>query len=72
MVEATREDVSTGARSRERRYCISSRVLDAEQAANAVRAHWLIENQLHWVLDMRVGEDACTVRTQPAHAAAAL
>lgn len=66
MVEATRQDARTGAGSTERRYYISSRVLDAEQAAHAVRAHWLIENQLHWVLDMSFGEDACTVRTQHA------
>ena len=35
-------------------------------ATCAVRAHWLIENQLHWVLDMSFGEDACTVRTRRA------
>ncbi len=26
------------------------------------REHWHIENRLHWVLDMTMGEDACTVR----------
>lgn len=66
MVQATRQDATTGAGSKEQRYYISSRALDAEQAARAVRAHWLIENQLHWVLDMTFGEDACTVRTQHA------
>jgi predicted transposase YbfD/YdcC len=28
----------------------------------AVRAHWGIENWLHWVLDVGFGKDASTVR----------
>ena len=27
------------------------------------RGHWGIENQLHWVKDVVLGEDACRVRT---------
>jgi hypothetical protein len=27
-----------------------------------VRAHWAIENQLHWMLDVGFGEDASMVR----------
>lgn len=27
-----------------------------------VRAHWGVENSLHWVLDAQMGEDACAVR----------
>jgi len=45
-----------------RRYCISSRVLRAEDLAVAVRVHWGIENRLHWVLDVSYGDDGCTVR----------
>ena len=36
----------------EQRYYISSRELTAEELAKAVRAHWAIENQLHWMLDV--------------------
>lgn len=46
----------------EQRFYISSRTLTAEELALAVRAHWGIENQLHWVLDVNFGEDGCQVR----------
>lgn len=44
------------------RYYLSSRELTAEDLATAARAHWGIENRLHWMLDVQFGEDACTVR----------
>lgn len=48
--------------STERRYYIASRPLTAQQLAEAVRAHWRIENSLHWVLDVTFREDLARVR----------
>lgn len=48
----------------ERRYFISSKKrLAAKTALSTVRAHWGIENSLHWVLDMAFREDDCRVRS---------
>ena len=46
----------------EKRYYISSRSLSAAQLAHTVRAHWRIENRLHWMLDVCFGEDDCMIR----------
>jgi hypothetical protein len=35
---------------------------DARALLGLVRSHWLIENQLHYVRDVTLGEDACRVR----------
>jgi predicted transposase YbfD/YdcC len=52
---------SIGNESLEYRYYISSAVLTEERFAQAVRGHWGIENQLHWVLDITMKEDACSI-----------
>lgn len=41
----------------EKRYYLLSLPLDATGFATAVRGHWGIENQLHWVLDVGFRED---------------
>lgn len=51
-----------GKREVETRYYISSRVLSAHLLLQAVRDHWKVENQLHWVLDVVFGEDAHQLR----------
>lgn len=45
----------------ETRYFISSLRGSVKKFARAVRAHWGIENRLHWTLDMAFGEDACGI-----------
>ncbi len=47
----------------ERRYYLSSLPVDVAQLAKAVRGHWAVENQLHWVLDVVFGENQSRART---------
>jgi len=64
MVESTRqigEKITT-----EHRYYISSKPVKAVEMGNLIRAHWGIENKLHWVLDMSWGEDASQIREKTA------
>ena len=49
--------------SRERRYYLSSLPGDVALFARAVRGHWAIENNLHWVLDVVLGEAQSRART---------
>jgi predicted transposase YbfD/YdcC len=60
MVKSERrigDDVSTKVR-----YYISSLPADAKLQLEAVRGHWGIENQAHWVLDVAFREDDCRIR----------
>lgn len=47
----------------EKRYYLSSAALDAKTFARAVRAHWGIENRLHWVLDVVFHDDLARLRS---------
>lgn len=48
---------------RESRYYLSSLEGDAQKLLEYTRAHWSIENQCHWVLDVIFNEDGCRART---------
>jgi predicted transposase YbfD/YdcC len=52
-----------GRTERERRYYLASAKLDARTFAAAVRAHWHVENRLHWVLDVVFHDDLVRLRT---------
>ena len=69
VVESVRQ-VGDGPVTTERRYYLSSLNVDVRTFARAVRGHWAVENSLHWVLDVQMGEDRSRART--GHAAANL
>ncbi len=65
MVEASR--IEKNKTQVNRRYFISSLGQDKEaKVAEAIRAHWQIENALHWRLDVVFGEDQSRARARNA------
>jgi predicted transposase YbfD/YdcC len=53
-----------GKTSVEQRFYISSLPADAGRLATAVRAHWAVENSLHWCMDVTFADDQMRARTK--------
>jgi predicted transposase YbfD/YdcC len=68
QITATREDKASGAVQRQTRYYLLSRLMSAQEFLDTVRAHWTIENSLHWVLDVIMREDQARARKDHAPA----
>src|ERR1700674_2279922 len=66
VVESRRE--INGRITDETRFYITSLVMLAAVVGPMIRAHWAIENSLHWVMDMVFRDDECRVRTDHAPA----
>lgn len=62
MVVCFRTNKSNNKTSAEARFYISSQQLMPKKANDIVRGHWHVENKLHWVLDVILGEDRGTKR----------
>lgn len=60
LIERTRE--VHGKTSVEKHYYVSSLPPDPKVHAGVVRAHWGVENHLHWALDVTWGEDRRIIR----------
>jgi predicted transposase YbfD/YdcC len=66
VIRVERERTIEGRTSVEVAYFITSldrERADADRLLGLIRAHWQIENRLHYVRDVTLGEDACRVRT---------
>ena len=57
------ERLLQGKTTLEQRFYISSLAADAERISHAVRAHWSIENRLHWSMDVTFNDDQMRART---------
>jgi len=62
MVKRERRSLDNQPLSQETAYFLSSLPPDAERLLNAIRAHWSIENNFHWTLDVVFHEDDARLR----------
>ncbi len=61
-----RERTVNGKTTEEPHYFIASGRMGARKAAHAMRSHWSIENNLHWHLDVHLGEDRSRIQERNA------
>ena len=66
IVMIQRARLAAGNLSVERQYYVSSLPPQARKIAKVIREHWGVENGLHWILDVQMGEDACAVHDRVA------
>lgn len=65
MIAMVESEVERGGKTTiARRYYLSSAKLSQDLFARAVRAHWGIENQLHWTMDVVFHDDLMRLRTE--------
>lgn len=57
---------SNGEKTEERRYYISSLLLNMSIFSNAIRKHWNVENKLHWQMDFTFKSDDNTTMNKKA------
>jgi predicted transposase YbfD/YdcC len=62
LILIRRQRESNGKRTEELSYYISSLNDDAHTVLQAVRRHWAVENECHWVLDVVFDEDRSRIR----------
>jgi predicted transposase YbfD/YdcC len=60
VAKVTSKRTVKGQTTQEERYYLCSFKAEAEKLLPTVRAHWGVENKLHWTLDVVFGEDAHT------------
>lgn len=62
LIQVERIGIRQGKPYHQTNYYISSLFTSALQFAQGIREHWGIENRLHWVKDVILGEDAAPFR----------